>query len=134
MTRREAREQAFFLVFEAAFGQQDAEERILLAKEARELADDPFCNRLATGTIARFTELDQLIEQHAAKWKTSRISKISLAILRLALYEMEFEDAIPESVSINEAVELAKKYGGDEDPSFVNGILGAVSRARKKEE
>ena len=71
-----------------------------------------------------------MIEKHATRWKKNRISKVSLAVLRLALYEMKFEESIPESVSINEAVELAKKFGGEEDSSFVNGVLGAISRGR----
>ena len=62
------------------------------------------------------------------KWSKERISRVALAIMRLAVYEMLYVDDIPVSVSINEAVELAKKYGGDEDSSFVNGVLGGISR------
>ncbi|MBQ2792061.1 MAG: transcription antitermination protein NusB, partial [Oscillospiraceae bacterium] len=72
------------------------------------------------------------VEKFSTKWKKNRLSRVSLSVLRLALYEMLYEESIPESVSINEAVELAKKFGGEEDSAFVNGLLGAVSRSDKK--
>ena len=74
--------------------------------------------------MKKIEELDQLIENHAIRWKKNRISKVSLAVLRLALYEMGFEESIPESVSINEAVELAKRFGGEEDPRLSTACLG----------
>ena len=68
-------------------------------------------------------ELDALIDEKSTGWKTNRMAKVDLAIIRLAVYEIKFEDDIPTKVSINEAVELAKKYGADESGSFVNGVL-----------
>ena len=73
-------------------------------------------------------EIDELIDRYSVRWKTSRLPKVDLAILRLALAEICYLTDIPVSVTINEAVELAKRFGGEEDPSFVNGVLGAVSR------
>ena len=73
-------------------------------------------------------EIDELIDRYSVRWKTSRLPKVDLAILRLALTEICYLTDIPVSVTINEAVELAKRFGGEEDPSFVNGVLGAVSR------
>lgn len=68
-------------------------------------------------------ELDALIDEKSTGWKTNRMAKVDLAIIRLAVYEIKFEDDIPTKVSINEAVELAKKYGADESAAFVNGVL-----------
>lgn len=68
-------------------------------------------------------ELDALIDEKSTGWKTNRMAKVDLAIIRLAVYEIKFEDDIPTKVSINEAVELAKKYGADESGVFVNGVL-----------
>ncbi len=130
MTRREAREEAFFIVFEYSFSNEPVDDIIANAVEGRALQINPFAYSLAKNSIDQLEALDQLIEKHAIRWKKNRISRVSLAVLRLALYEMRFEESIPESVSINEAVELAKKFGGEEDSSFVNGVLGAVSREK----
>ena len=132
MTRREAREEAFFIIFEHSFYGEQVDDIIANAVEGRSLQINPFAYSLAKNTIEKIEELDQLIEKHATRWKKNRISKVSLAVLRLALYEMKFEESIPESVSINEAVELAKKFGGEEDSSFVNGVLGAISRGSEE--
>ena len=73
-------------------------------------------------------ELDQKINQVADGWKTKRMSRVDLTIIRLALYEILLDEQIPEKVAINEAVELAKKYGGNESPSFINGVLAKLVR------
>ena len=75
------------------------------------------------------TELDEKINLAAQGWKTRRMSRVDLTIIRLALYEILFDDQVPEKVAINEAVELAKKYGGDESPAFINGVLARLVRA-----
>ena len=129
MTRREARELAFVLLFERSFGELSVKEILEASAEARDVAADDFALRLAEGAEVRFEELDDLIAQNARNWSTERISRVALAIMRLAIYEMQYEENIPVSVSINEAVELAKKYGGDEDASFINGVLGGVARS-----
>ena len=72
-------------------------------------------------------EIDTLINTHATGWKTSRMNKVDLTILRLAVYEMKWDDDVPVSVAINEAVELAKQFGGEESPSFVNGVLAKIA-------
>ena len=71
----------------------------------------------------RIPDLDAKLDQVASGWKTRRMGKVELTILRLALYEMEYDSAVPVKVAVNEAVELAKKFGGKDSPSFVNGIL-----------
>ena len=129
MTRREARELAFILLFERSFGDLSVKEILEASAEARDVEADGFALRLAEGAEAHFAELDDLISQNARNWSTARISRVALAIMRLAIYEMQYEENIPVSVSINEAVELAKKYGGDEDASFINGVLGGIARS-----
>ena len=68
-------------------------------------------------------EIDDLLNENVTGWKTGRMNKVDLSILRLAIYEMKWDDDVPVSVAINEAVELAKRFGGEESPAFVNGIL-----------
>lgn len=128
MTRRESREQAFALLFEKLFNDAPVTELAAAAVEARDTCTSGFALQLATGTESRFEELDARIAAHSKNWNKERISRVALTVMRLAIYEMLYEADIPMSVSINEAVELAKKYGGDEDSSFVNGILGSVAR------
>ena len=77
-------------------------------------------------------EIDAMLNATARGWKTDRFGSADLAIMRVAVYEMLFDEKIPEGVAINEAVELAKKYGGDESPAFINGILGKISAESKE--
>lgn len=128
MSRRKSREQAFALLFEKAFNDRPIEELAQAATEARDLEVEPFALSLALGAEARMAEIDARIDANSHKWSHDRISRVALAVLRLAVYEMLYEDATPVSVAINEAVELAKRYGGEEDASFVNGVLGGIAR------
>ena len=73
-------------------------------------------------------EIDELLNENAKGWKTARMNKVDLTILRLAVYEMKWDEDIPNGVAINEAVELAKRFGGESSSSFVNGILGKLSK------
>ena len=73
-------------------------------------------------------EIDSLLNENAKGWKTSRMNKVDLTILRLAVYEMKWDEDIPDGVAINEAVELAKRFGGENSGSFVNGILGKLAK------
>jgi N utilization substance protein B len=88
-----------------------------------------FCLELVAGVLGRLAEIDALITEHSRRWKIKRIGKIELAILRLALYEIVFRADIPLKVSINEAVELAKRFGDEHSKAFVNGILDAAARS-----
>ena len=94
--------------------------------------DSEYLQARTANIMEKIPEIDEKLNQAAAGWKTKRMGKVELTILRLALYEMIYDDAIPEKVSINEAVELAKKFGGNDSPSFVNGILAKfVSKGTK---
>lgn len=126
MTRHEAREIAFALLFESTFSAQSMETVIADAKEAETLEPDAFAESLAMGVTAHLSEIDAAIEAASHKWSVQRISRVSLSVMRLAVYEILHVEEIPVSVSINEAVELAKKYGGEEEAAFVNGVLGGV--------
>ena len=128
MSRRKSREQAFALLFEKSFNDLPVMDLAEGAQDAREIIVEPFALTLATGTEEKLDEIDARIDAHSHKWSRDRISRVALAVMRLAIYEMLYDDDTPVSVAINEAVELAKRYGGDEDSSFVNGILGTISR------
>ena len=128
MTRREAREQAFLLIFVKSFREESMEEIIEAAVEARAIREDAFSTAVACGVCEKSEELDALIEKNLINWEKKRVSRVALSLLRMAVYEMKFLSDVPVSVSINEAVELAKKYAGEEESSFVNGVLGSLAR------
>ena len=128
MKRSEAREQAFALTFERTINRESVSRIIDAAGLSKDMIVDDFAERLAEGAEQHEAEIDAQIEKNIRCWKMNRLSKGSLSLLRLAIYEILFEDEIPVSVSINEAVDLAKKYGTAEDAPFVNGVLGSVAK------
>lgn len=133
MKRSEAREQAFILIFERSFRDEDIDEIIEQAQISRNLAVDDYAYTLARDVCANLPWLDQSIAAFSTKWKIKRISRVALSILRLSLWEIDHVDTVPVGASINEAVELAKKYGNADDFSFVNGVLGAYARSKGQE-
>ncbi len=84
------------------------------------------CQRKNEDILGHITEIDAMVNEVAQGWKTSRMGKVDLTLIRLAVYEMKFEEDVPQGVAINEAVELAKSYGTDDSSSFVNGILAKL--------
>lgn len=131
MTRREAREQALCLVFEETFQEAPLDDILKFAAQARDLVPDPFAERLAQGVFAHKEEIDAKIGAFSIGWKIDRLSRVVLTVLRIAVYELLYEPQTPESIVINEAVELAKTYGAPADGGYVNGVLGALVRAGK---
>ena len=127
MNRRKAREQAFVLIFERSLNHDTTREIVDAAETSEDVRIEEFAERVASGAETKEPEIDDIIRKYIRGWKMDRLSKVSLALLRLALYEMRFEPDIPVSVSINEAVSLAKKYGSAEDAPFVNGVLGSAA-------
>lgn len=131
MRRSEIREHVFKLLFRVEFhdaaelAEQDKLyfEPLELTPEHRKLISDR--TRLIEDKLP---EIDKKIEELSVGWKKERIGKVELTILRLAIYEALYDDDVPAEVAINEAIELAKKYGGDDSPSFVNGILGKLTK------
>ncbi len=127
--RSEEREQAFCLLFQSLF---NTDENFEIYEENIESVGD-YARSIAFGVEEKKDNLDGLIEKYSKGWKVKRLPKVNLAILRLAAYEILFVDDVPESVAINEAVELAKKYSGESDYSFINGVLGALVKGEVKE-
>ncbi len=129
LSRRETRECAMKLIFQTMLQRGDIEEQVTRFCEENELTDETelaYFLDVVRGVLANATELDARIERHAKGWTVSRMPKVDLSIMRLSSYEMMHRTDIPGSVSINEAVELAKKYGDDQSKSFVNGVLGKI--------
>ena len=130
MSRREIREQIFKLLFRAEFYEEnDLPEQLKLFLEEldkREEKDTISIQNKFEQIVAHLSEIDAMINEAAEGWKTSRMGKADLALIRLAAYEIKFEEDIPQGVAINEAVELAKRYGTDDSSSFVNGILAKL--------
>lgn len=130
MSRREIREQIFKLLFRAEFYTEGdlAEQCQLFFEELgqEENKDTQYIEDKFKQVVSKLAEIDAMVNEVAQGWKTSRMGKVDLTLIRLAVYEMKFEEDIPAGVAINEAVELAKTYGTDDSSSFVNGILAKL--------
>ncbi len=129
MGRRELREQIFLLLFRIEFNDpQDMPEQIKMFFDDDEIhhsdKDTNYITEKYNKIVERLSELDKMLNEKAEGWDVKRIGKIELTILRLALFEMKYDDDVPVGVAINEAVELAKKFGQDNAGGFVNAILG----------
>lgn len=127
MTRSKLREHIFKILFRASFHEEEEMpgQMALYLEELPTLAenDQTYMEQKVEDILQRTKQLDQAIDEKASGWKTARMGKVELTILRLALYEILYEDEIPSGVAIDQAVELAKVFGGEQSPSFVNGIL-----------
>ncbi len=127
MTRKEAREEAFRLLFETEFrGEEPLEEIFSLSTENREVAENAYVRAAYFGVREHLEEIDELIVRHSNGWKPSRISPVSRSAIRLCIYEMLYMDDIPMNVSLNEAIELVKTYDDHKMRGFVNGLLNGV--------
>ena len=127
MTRRELRENVFKMLFRVEF-HEEGEMTGQLGMMDDELEnikeeDAAYINDKCSDIISKIPELDEAINASTTGWKTSRMGKVDLSIIRLAVYEIKYEEDVPAKVAINEAVELAKLYGTDNSASFVNGVL-----------
>jgi len=130
MGRRVSREVAMKLVYQTAIQKSDREWQLDFALENKSFTnkDRQYIKDIVYGIFNNIEELDSLIEKHAIGWKLNRISKVDLSILRIGIYEILFREDIPYNVSINEAVEMAKKYSTREAGSFINGILSKIPK------
>lgn len=130
MKRTELREHIFKLVFGVEFNPpEELHEQIQLYLEQEEIAgeaDREYITEKTKAVAAHAEEIDSLIDKQSARWKTKRMNKADLSILRLAVYEMKMDEDVPVSVAINEAVELAKRFGGEDSSSFINGVLAKL--------
>lgn len=129
MNRKTARENAFILVFEKNFRDEPLTSIIEDAIEARNFEYDDYVEKVFCGIFDNLSEIDAKITENLRGWKLNRISKVSLSLMRIAVYEMLYMEDIPDSVSINEAVTLAKKYSTQDDSAFINGVLGTISKS-----
>ena len=130
MIRTEAREKAFAIIFEKSINDEPVPALIALSEECVGVKINTFATGLINGVVDNMDAIDDKISQNLKGWSVGRISKTALAILRLAVYEINYSDETPDSVAANEAIELAKKYCGDDEPSFINGILGAIIKSK----
>ncbi len=128
MTRRQMRENCFILLFERAFTEYTVEEMFALAAECDEIKLNNTVRQYYTEIEAHLAEIDAVIERNLKNWNVSRISKVALSLLRLAVYELCILKEIDPAIVINEAVEIAKTYSTQDDASYINGVLGAVVR------
>lgn len=127
LNRRSSREAVLGLIFENEFGLYDDKTELYEnAVAARGIEENEYIRTLYFGILEKQNELDAYIEKYAKGRTLARISKIAKAVMRISIYEMLYIYDIPASVSINEAVELAKQYDDDKTKAFVNGILNAV--------
>ncbi len=132
MVRTELREHIFKMLFQIEFNEAaEMPEHLKYYFETLEDAaekDKEYIRKKYEAVVSHVPEIDALINENTKGWKTSRMNKVDLTILRLGVYEMKWDDEIPTGVAINEAVELAKKFSGGDSPSFVNGVLGKLAK------
>ncbi len=127
MGRRELREQIFKLLFRVEFNaKEDMPEQEKLFFEDENTADEEserYILKKYEDIVSKIDVIDEMINKETKGWDTSRMGKVDLTLIRLAVYEIKYDDEIPTGVAINEAVELAKKFGQDNSPGFINGVL-----------
>ncbi len=133
MTRKEAREAGFIIIFEHEFQKLDADALLELYYDYREEVEGQkeYLENLVRTTLQHLPEIDEQIEQNTRGWALSRLSKVSLATLRIGICELLYNEEIPAGIAINEAVQLAKDYEGEKASSFVNGVLSSVNKANQ---
>lgn len=135
ISRYKKREQAFILSFESLFSDTDIDELADNAVDSNNEFMSDYAVFCAKGILSNSEEIDRYISENLKKgWRISRISKVSYTLMRLAIFEMLYVEDVPVSVSINEAVELAKKYSVPDDSAFVNGVLGSIAKQINKDE
>jgi N utilization substance protein B len=130
MSRKASRELAMKLLYQYEFQNENKQELLSSTINLEELNDNDrdYIQNIFQGVLSEAESIDSIIDENAKGWKLSRMSKVDIAILRLAVYELKFSEDVPCNVAINEAIELAKKYSAKESGAFINGILGKVAK------
>ena len=128
MSRRELRELIFKLLFRVEFNQKEelAQQEVFFFEDEENQAEEEYSDQVKgkfRRIVERLDEIDAMLNEKAKGWSTNRMGKLDLTILRLAVFEIKYDEEIPTGVAINEAVELAKKFGQDSSPAFINGVL-----------
>ena len=133
MNRRKSREIAMELLFEMSINKESYEEILGNFKENTDTdlndIDFDYLERVVTGVQENTKDIDKKIVENLKNWKFNRLSKVDLAILRIAIFEIMFSEDVPDKVAVNEGIELARKYSSDNSPTFVNGVLGNIIKA-----
>ncbi|MBC5637169.1 transcription antitermination factor NusB [Ornithinibacillus sp. BX22] len=124
MKRHEAREKAFQILFQLDMLEEDIE--ITIQERLDEEKKDDFLQMLVLGVVKEKQAIDEIISSHLEKWSLQRLPSVEKTVLRIATYELKYMEDIPENVSINEAVNLAKMYGDEKSGKFVNGVLSKI--------
>jgi transcription antitermination protein NusB len=124
MKRHTAREKALQALFQVDVGGIDPQEALRNVVEGEEI--DPFLRQLVEGVIDNQAEIDQMLRNNLEKWTLERVANVDRSILRMATYEMKYVDDVPLKVSMDEAIELAKKFGDEKSGRFINGVLSKV--------
>ncbi|MEA5047642.1 MAG: transcription antitermination factor NusB [Eubacteriales bacterium] len=134
MSRTTAREVAMMLQFSDMLGGEDTPDHVLDKSESIGTLDDAdktYIEQIMAGVKSHAQEIDEIISRYSKDWSIDRIARVDLSILRVAVFEMLYRaEDVPTGAAINEAVELAKRYGGEKSYAFINGILGSVSREK----
>ena len=137
MSRRELREQIFKMLFRIEFheGMEMEEQMQLFLEEEEEISkeDSEYIRNKYENIVEHLEEIDASVNEKAKGWKTSRMAKVELSLIRLAVYEIQYDEDIPAGVAINEAVELAKKYCNEKAAPFINGVLSKIGQDMDEE-
>lgn len=128
MSRRELREQIFKLIFRVEFHEREEmtqQEKLFFEDEELVIKEEDaeYISNKVNQILNKLADIDEMINKQAKGWTTERMGKVELTVLRVAVYEIKFDEDVPTGVAINEAVELAKKFGQEESSGFINGIL-----------
>lgn len=131
-TRRKSREVALQALYQADMRDASPLDTLAVLRENFEVSRKalPYGQELVNGVVVNLAAIDAVIAQSAAHWRLDRMSCIDRNIIRIAVYEFRFRDDVPAGVAINEAIELAKRFGAEDSPGFINGILDAARKAR----
>jgi len=133
--RRKSREATLQILYQVDLSQGDAKELCAAYWQQHELESEAkeFAENLVNGVLRNLKEIDHLIESHSTHWKISRMSCVDRNILRIAVFELLYQSDIPASVSLNEAIEIGKKFGTEDSGAFINGILDHIAKELKKD-
>lgn len=128
MSRKEARENAFKLIFEYTFSKEKNEDLLEEYTSGADADDVSYVSEIYSGVIAHYDELVSLISENAEKFEFDRLYKVDVALLLLAIYEIKYVDSVPFKVSVDEALNLASKYSTEKSVKYINGVLSKFAR------
>lgn len=132
MTRHQCRENAYLILFEASLRDDTLEELYAIAEEVDEITVDDNVRKLVEGVLSHTEELDSIIASYSKKRAVSRIAKINLILLRMAIFEIKYMPQTPVNVAVSEVINISQKYTYQDDTAFINGVLGAYTRSLPK--